>query len=219
MGLPFTPDQFFDIFAEYNRAFWFVVVVLWLVGAGLVAATWRSPAGFSRSFTYFLGVLWAWGAVAYHLFLFTRINPAAWLFGALFAVQAALLFWSGARRRLEDFSSSGLMPALGAGLTLYAFAYPVLSSALGHAYPATPTFGVPCPTAILTIGTLLTLRGGVPKVLAIVPLLWAFIGGSAALLLEVATDYALLAAGALLTIVLVARWDPRRARHERRLVR
>jgi hypothetical protein len=111
------------------------------------------------------------------------------------------------------------MPALGIALTLYAFAYPFLSSAFGHAYPATPTFGVPCPTAILTIGALLTVRGSVPRALTIIPVLWAVIGGSAALLLEVPTDYVLLAAGALLTVVLIARWDHPRARDEHTRVR
>lgn len=37
---------------------------------------------------------------------------------------------------------------------------------------------------------------------AIIPIIWAFIGGSAAVLLAVATDYALLAAGVLLTVLL-----------------
>jgi hypothetical protein len=77
--------------------------------------------------------------------------------------------------------------------------------ALGHPYPATPTFGVPCPTAILTIGVLLTARGGVPVTLSIIPALWGLIGGSAALLLAVPADYVLLGAGLLLSSMLIAR--------------
>lgn len=34
-------------------------------------------------------------------------------------------------------------------------------------------------------------RGGIPPLLAIVPVLWGFIGGSAAVLLDVPTDYVL----------------------------
>ena len=63
---------------------------------------------------------------------------------------------------------------------------------------------MPCPTDILTIGVLLTSQGRVPIVLAIVPVVWGFVGGSAAILLSVPTDYALLFSGVLLTAVLVA---------------
>jgi hypothetical protein len=212
VGLPFTPDQFFDIFAEYNRTFWPVVVAMWLSSVGVLVAAWRNPGGQSRLLTYLLGALWAWNAVAYHAFLFTRINPAAWLFGALFALQALLLFWVGARQRLEYFSSTGRMRGIGLALVLYSLAYPFLS-ALGHNYPTTPTFGVPCPTAILTIGALLTVRGRVPVTLAIIPGLWGLIGGSAAVLLAVPTDYVLLGAGVLLIVVLsVPRMRPSEAR-------
>lgn len=64
---------------------------------------------------------------------------------------------------------------------------------------------MPCPTAILTIGVLITARAGPPTRLALIPILWAFIGGSAAMLLGVATDYVLLAAGLVLTLVLLRR--------------
>jgi hypothetical protein len=48
-------------------------------------------------------------------------------------------------------------------------------------------------------------RGGIPPLLAIVPVLWGFIGGSAAVLLDVPTDYVLLAGGALLTFAVLTR--------------
>ena len=100
------------------------------------------------------------------------------------------------------------MRGIGLGLVLYSVAYPFLS-ALGHKYPTTPTFGVPCPTAILTIGALLTLRGRVPLTLAIIPALWGLIG----VLLAVPTDYVLLGAGVLLIVVLsVPRMRPSPAR-------
>jgi hypothetical protein len=57
---------------------------------------------------------------------------------------------------------------------------------------------------ILTIGLLLTMRD-TPVSLSFVPVLWGFIGGSAAILLDVSTDYVLLAAGTLLTAVALTR--------------
>jgi hypothetical protein len=171
----------------------------WLGSVVVLAAAWRNPVGASRSLALFLGALWGWNAVAYHAWLFTRINPAAWFFAFLFAAQAALLFLA-ARTPVAYFSAAGPKRVLGISLVSYALVYPLLTLALGHTYPATPTFGVPCPTDLLTIGVLLTVRGGVPVRLAIIPVIWGFVGGSAALLLDVRTDYVLLAAGVALVI-------------------
>jgi hypothetical protein len=205
VGLPFTSDQFFGIFAEYNNSFWCVAVALWLASAAALAAVWRNPTPRSRWLTLLLAILWMWNAVAYHAHLFTRINPAAWLFAGLFAAQAILFLWAGTRREIVYFSSGGSMRGVGIGLACYALAYPVLNLTWGHGYPATPTFGVPCPTAILTIGVLLTVRGGVPVALAVIPTLWGFVGGSAARLLGVPADYILLGAGVLLAATLMRR--------------
>jgi hypothetical protein len=75
----------------------------------------------------------------------------------------------------------------------------------GHTYPASPTFGVPCPTGILTAGLFLTAAKRLPIAVVVVPVLWAIIGGSAALVLGVTTDYVLLACAPLLV------WRVRRA--------
>jgi hypothetical protein len=203
VGLPFTSDQFFGVFASYNRAFVVVVVALWLASIGTLAFVWRDPARRSRTLSLFLGVLWVWNAVAYHALFFTRINPAAWLFAALFVVQAVLFFRVAAGRHIEYFSSAGWRRGVGLVLVAYALAYPFLAIALGHSYPETPTFGVPCPTAILTIGMLVSVRDRLPLVLATIPILWGFIGGSAALFLSVPTDYVLLGAGVLLTLIVL----------------
>lgn len=200
--MPFTTDQFFGVFASYNRAFVVVAVALWLACIGTIAFVLRDPVRRSRTLSLFLGVLWLWNAIAYHALFFTRINPAAWLFAALFLVQALLFFWT-SRPPIEYLLSTGWRRSVGMGLIMYALAYPYLTIALGNSYPETPTFGVPCPTAILTIGVLCSGRGHIPLTPAIVPIVWGFIGGSAAALLSVPTDYVLLGAGVLLTAILL----------------
>ena len=89
--MPFTTDQFFGVFGSYNRAFLVVVVALWLASIGTIAFVSRDPVRRSRTLSLFLGVLWLWNADVYHALFFTRINPAAWLFAALYGPSAAVL--------------------------------------------------------------------------------------------------------------------------------
>src|SRR5207248_10939428 len=70
-----------------------------------------------------------------------------------------------------------------------------LNQALGHDYPHTPTFGLPCPTTIFTLALMMWLERPFPRVLLVIPLTWAAIGGSAAFFLGVPQDLGLLAAG------------------------
>ena len=95
------------------------------------------------------------GAV-YHLGFFRQINPAATLFGLSFLAEGLLLLALGGwRERLRFAWTPTAAGALGAVLVSYAVAlYPGLGYALGHRYPASPTFGLPCPTTILTLGLL-----------------------------------------------------------------
>ena len=204
-GLPFTPQQFFDLFAVYNRTLWPAAVGIWVACLMAVVAAWRNPDRYRRMLTQALAVLWAWNAFVYHAWLFTGINPAAWLFALVFAGEAGLLALAAARGGLAVFSGDGWTRRAGLLLTTYAFIYPILTIVTGgHPYPATPTFGVPCPTVMLTLGLFLTART-VPRRLEIVPAAWAFIGGSAAVLLNVPADYALLGAGVLVGGLVIGR--------------
>jgi hypothetical protein len=202
MTLPFTTDAFFEVFARYNAAVWPAVVALWLAAAGAVVAVVRGPSErSSRLAAAVLAVLWLWGGLVYHATYFTRINPAAWGFAALFIGEAALLAWYGVvQRRLAFGAATGLARGLGIGLAGYALAYPALNVLADHAYPASPTFGVPCPTGILTAGLLITTAQRPPVSVVVVPVLWALVGGSAAVVLGVATDYVLLACAVLLVV-------------------
>jgi hypothetical protein len=200
MSLPFTTDAFFEVFARYNLAAWPVVVALWLAAAGALVAVARAPSErSSRLASAVLAGLWLWGGLVYHATYFTSINPAAWGFAALFVGQAGMLVWFGlVRRQLAFNTASGVSRWVGVSLGGYALAYPVLNLLSGHTYPASPTFGVPCPTGILTAGLLLTAAKRLPIAVVVVPVLWAIIGGSAALVLGVTTDCVLLACAPLL---------------------
>ena len=86
----------------------------------------------------------------------------------------------------------------------YALLYPVLPILTGEVYPRMPTFGVPCPTAILTIGALLATTRPTALV-SVIPITWAVIGGSASFLLHIPADLMLPIAAYMLTADLLLR--------------
>jgi hypothetical protein len=215
MPLPFTRDQFFDVFAAYNESFWPVAFLLWLASLAAAILLVRGRSSAQHFINLLLIVNWTWAALAYHAAFFSRINPAAWLFSGLFLVQAGLLARQGlASGRLRFSWERSLRYCLSWVLLGYALVYPALAFAEGNDFPRLPTFGIPCPTAILTIGFLLAADRP-PMILTFIPILWAFIGGSAAFLLGVRTDLMLLAAGVSLLVYMIVtrttRSDPSRS--------
>lgn len=134
--------------------------------------------------------------VAYHFAFFTEINPAAWLFGTVFLVQAGVwLIWAWQVPTLTFRAANRNRQVVGWTLVAYAFlGYPMLNVVLGHGYPMMPTFGVPCPTTIATLGLLAWAVPSPPWYVWVVPILWTLIGTSAAFTLGIYEDLGLLAA-------------------------
>jgi hypothetical protein len=66
-----------------------------------------------------------------------------------------------------------------------------------------PTFGLPCPTTIFTIGVLAFLKRPHPRSVFIVPVLWCVVGATAAFVLGVTQDLALIVAGTVGIILLI----------------
>ncbi len=196
MNLPFTIDQFLEVFALYNVSIWPAQVVLNLAAVAAIAMSIRSNVP-SKGIAGILAVLWAWTGVVYHLSFFVAINKAAILFGALFIVQALIFLYAGVIRGELSFSfRSDLRSYTGLIIIVYALLiYPLLGYLLGHSYPHSPTFGAPCPTTIFTFGLLLWTACRVPVYVYIVPTLWSLIGVSAAMTLGIREDLGLVVAG------------------------
>lgn len=200
--LPFSTDEFFAVFAAYNDAIWPMQWVLYALSALAIALVLIAWPAKDRWINAVLGFLWAWSAIAYHFTHFSRLNPLAYAFAFAFLVQAVLFFvFSWRMTPLDYVLRNDLRGWLGGGLVLYALvAYPLVGRVLGHGYPAAPTFGVPCPLTIFTIGLLLSSRDRRSRVLLVIPVLWAIVGGSAAFLLAVPQDLGLIAAAVLAAI-------------------
>ncbi len=180
--MPFSALDFFDVFRRYNTSVWPFQIGLIALALALLGVVVRGRPGSGRLVYGGLAVLWAWCGAVYHLLFFTRINPAAYAFGALFLVQAGLFARVAARAGGERVALAldgrGL---LGATLIAYALLfYPLLGAAFGQHYPAAPSFGLPCPLTIFTFGVLTLAVGRVPAHLLPIPFAWALLGVSAA---------------------------------------
>ena len=200
MHLPFTKEQFFDLFADYNMRLWPVLIGLWIASVAVSVLLLSSRRPPNRWISGILALHWGWSALAYHVAFFTRINPAAWMFAMLFLVQAALFVWVGIVHPRLSFAPSRNGWTMVAWLFVtYALVYPAINAVQHLSVSRIPTFGVPCPTTIFTAG-LLMLAAPRWRLLSIIPVTWSFVGGSAAFLLNVRADYALPIAGIALAI-------------------
>lgn len=209
MQLPFTHDQFLDVFADYNRALWPVLVLLWVLTVWALWRLYRGRAGSSRILAIVLALHWAWSGVVYHWMFFHRINPVAALFGLGFLVQAALLTWRGVVRTTVTFGpATNGWGWIGVALVAYALFYPKIGWLFGLRFPRLPSFAVPCPTTLLTAGLLLLVPRPEARLLGVIPIVWAAIGGSAAFLLGIRADLALPVAGGVLFAYLLTRGRP-----------
>jgi hypothetical protein len=195
MSLPFTTDQFLEIFRQYNTAVWPAQVALTLAALAAVVAAAAGKGG--RPIGWLLAFLWTWTGLVYHAAFFARINPAARLFAVIWLAGAAAFAWNAFGRQALAFRAGERWRlVVGGALVTYGLVvYPVLGHLGGRAYPASPTFGAPCPVTIVTFGLLWLARAPVPRSLVIAPILWAAIGSLAAFSLGVREDLGLLVAG------------------------
>jgi hypothetical protein len=202
MTLPFSESAFLDVFGAYNVRLWPVVAVLWALTAAMVGR-WLGGRTEGRPLLAVLAFHWLWSGVAYHWGFFRSINPAATVFAALFVVQGAAFAWVAVMSPSRFQIAPSVRGVLGAALAVYGLIYPFLGLAFGLRYPRLPLFGVPCPTALVTAGLLLTATG-IPRLVNVVPFVWAAIGAFAATLLGIRADLALVPACALLIVDTIA---------------
>lgn len=206
MQLPFTAEQFLGAFRAYNTTLWPVQVFLLALAVLAVVLVMRPRSWSGVGVSAILTILWGWMGLAYHLVFFTSISPPAYAFAAVFVAGALILFWQGVvRRGLEFRWQAGTRGVTGLLLVVYALVvYPAWSQFAGQPYLETPTFGLPCPTTIFTMGLLACLVKPYPRSVFVVPVLWSLVGVQAAFLLAVPQDLGL-AVVAVVGLVLMSR--------------
>ncbi|MBK9331314.1 MAG: hypothetical protein IPM96_02660 [Ignavibacteria bacterium] len=204
MKTPFTADQFLEIFKNYNQGVFPMQIVFYMLSIIVIYLTFRPTAKSDKIISGLLAFFWLWMGVVYQLYYFTEINNAAYLFGVVFILQSILFLTFGVFQnklsfnfRYDGYGITGII------LILFALIiYPVLGYSFGHVYPYSPTFGLPCPTTILTFGLLLLSDRKCPLTILIIPFAWSIVGFTAAFSFGIIEDIGLLVSG-LLTIIMV----------------
>jgi len=197
MGLPFSLADFLNVFKAYNQTIFPLQIVFYFFAFLCIYLIFTKYKNVNKVVSIVLSFLWLWMGIVYHIIFFSAINKAAYFFGAFFIIQGIMFAGCGLIRKKLSFEYTK-SAANKTGIILISYAliiYPVLGTFLGHTYPYSPTFGLPCPTTIFTFGILLFTNKKMPPHLLIVPLLWSIIGFTAALNLTIYEDIGLLVAG------------------------
>lgn len=210
MPLHFGRDEFLAVFTSYNQALWPAPEMLGLVAfAAVCLALFPGPRR-DRVACALLAMLWAWSGLIYACGFLSHLTPLGYVFGAFFALQAACLLHLGVvNHEVRFWTHSGPRHLAGILLVFYSLvAYPALAALLGHSFPTSPSFGVPTPITIFTLGMLLLTRAPYARLLFVVPLFWTVVGSWLAFELHLREDIALVVAAALVLTMTPTEDDP-----------
>jgi hypothetical protein len=200
MNIPFTTEQFLNIFQQYNNAVWPAQLIGYVVVLVSLFAVAKRYGRASRLMMMTLGLLWLWTGIVYHIIFFSRINSAALVFGGIFILNGLIYVVVGFIKGRLSFRFDGHWIRVVAYVFIaYAMVlYFLLGILFGHNYPRMPIFPLtPCPLTIFTFGILLTADRKVAWYIWIIPFIWSIIGFTAALRFGIEQDYGLLVAGVI----------------------
>jgi Family of unknown function (DUF6064) len=181
--LLFSPRTYYRLIERHNTAVWPVQLVALALGIA-VAALLRSPSpARGRAVAGILAVVWGWVGWSFVARRYATINWAASYLAWLFAAEVLLLGWLGVAAGRLRFGWRGDAAALlgGALVTASLALYPLVAPAVGRGWAQAEVFGImPDPTAIATVGLLLTSQGppGSRWALMAAPLLWCALSGA-----------------------------------------
>lgn len=205
MKIPFSVDEFLNVFESYNQSLWPIQILFYIVALVAIAAIFKRSNNSSQIAMSVLAFFWGWMGLVYHIIYFSAINKAAYVFGTAFLLQSFIFLYVGViKKKIKLAFNPDLSGIVALVFLVYSLVlYPILGYVMGHTYPRTPTFGVPCPTTIFTFGILLYSVNRIPWYLIIVPLLWSIVGFSAAINLSVKEDFGLVVAGIIAALLLL----------------
>lgn len=205
--LLFSQGTYYRLFALYNAALWpghaaalaLSLLLLWLLL--------RGGGKNGRRACMLLAAAWGWVGWAFVWERYATINWAAAYVAPLFALEAALLLWTGLAGHLS--AQDARNPVRFAGMALLGFAVllqPLAGMALGRPWIEAGLFGLaPDPTAVGTLGAILAMGRRAAWMLAPVPLVWCGVSGATLWAMGAPEAWIMLAAAVLVLPLLIRR--------------
>ena len=205
MKMPFTTQQFFSVFENYNASVFPIQLVFLFFGILAVYSTLSEKSGRNKIIGGLLVLIWIWIGITYHIIFFASINPAAYVFGGLFILQGIFFYIETFVRKNLVFKYTGSAKGfLAVVFILFGLIiYPVIGFYLVGSVLKTISFGLPCPSTIVTFGFLMLTVKKFPWYLLVIPSLWALIGTAAAVKFGVYQDYIMIVAAVVANIYLI----------------
>jgi len=207
MSVPFTFDEFLEMLERFNTEWWPVHLIMYTLAVAAIYFAVRKTRYSGKVVTGILVFFWIWVGAVFNLLYFSILYPMAYLFVVLFILEGIILavaglFW----QRLTFRVRADLFGLVGAILIIYALiGYPLIANFTGRGYPHLLLTGMmPCPTAIFTLGLLLWSEKPIPKIVPVIPVIYA-LTGFVPVKLGVVEDIGLIAAGILTAILLIYR--------------
>ncbi len=207
MSVPFTFDEFLEMLERFNTEWWPVHLIMYTLAVAAIYFAVRKTRYSGKVVTAILVFFWIWVGAVFNLLYFSKFYPMAYLFVVLFILEGIILavaglFW----QRLTFRVRADLFGLVGAILIIYALiGYPLIANFTGRGYPHLLLTGMmPCPTAIFTLGLLLWSEKPIPKIVPVIPVIYA-LTGFVPVKLGVVEDIGLIAAGILTAILLIYR--------------
>jgi len=196
---------FLATFARGNAAVWPMQLV-WYAGAMAMIglALWSRPRA-TQLICLLAAADLAWEGIVYFAMQRSDMN-LAWLWAAVFVLEAILLLVAGIVRRDSVIAPRwDLASVLGALFILYALvAYPIIGLLGGHSLGTLPVFGLaPCATVIFIFGLLLWGRPPAPTYLLPILLAWGLCAAPPMLATGIVADVGLVVAGVTTAGVLI----------------
>ena len=194
------------VFGRGNAAIWPMQLVWYASAAAMIGlALW--PRRLSSQLICLLAATYfAWVGIAYFGVLDSSMGVLdgvinlAWLWAAIFILEAILFLVAGIVRRDLVFAPRwNLSSVLGALFMFYALvAYPIIEMLGGQPLRESPLFGLaPCVTVFFAFGLLLWARPPAPKYLLLLPLAWALCASPSNIAMGHVTDFGIALVGVI----------------------
>jgi hypothetical protein len=176
--LLFSPRVYWRMFELHNAAFWPLHFATLAAGLVIILLVLRRLPRRGLWVALILAALWAFVGWTFLWSRYAAINWAIIYVAPAFGLQALLLAIAAARGGpVLDRKDAGawvgvLLMAIGIA------AYPLLPPLFERPWRSAEVFGIaPDPTAIATLGALLTASGRFAPLLLVIPLLWLLLSG------------------------------------------